>query len=300
MTKLSEVFPETSVSPAAEVRDTKATNNRSTPTSTMRIIEQTTIGKKSAATCEDTIVATADYIAVIDGSTSKTSMRIDPQYTNGQLCAMTTARCIETMAADMTCEQFCLTVTERTAALYDPRQKAAMARKPHLRSTASAIVYSRYRNEIWMIGDCQCIVDGQLYTNEKPEERHIAHERARFIREAINRQLYTPDELARHDYGRDHIHDRLVEATRGQNRDFAVIDGFSIPLRHIRIIPGGREMVLASDGYPYLYGTLDESERRLARLMADDPLCIDLYQATKGRMYGYNSFDDRSYIRFER
>ena len=54
---------------------------------------------------------------------------------------------------------------------------------------------------------------------------------------------------------------------------------------------------LASDGYPVLKGTLAESERELERIINNDPLCIDLYKATKGVMQGYKSFDDRTYIR---
>ena len=38
----------------------------------MKIIESSIIGKKSPAACEDGMVVTDDFIAVIDGSTSKT------------------------------------------------------------------------------------------------------------------------------------------------------------------------------------------------------------------------------------
>ena len=44
--------------------------------------------------------------------------------------------------------------------------------------------------------------------------------------------------------------------------------------------------------------TLAESETALANLIANDPLCISLYKATKGVLAGNASFDDRSYVRF--
>lgn len=57
------------------------------------------------------------------------------------------------------------------------------------------------------------------------------------------------------------------------------------------------EVVLASDGYPQLCPTLAESEAALRRQLDDDPFCIRTFKATKGRMVGNQSFDDRAYLR---
>ena len=264
----------------------------------MQIVEQKIVGKKSLATCEDTIVVTPDFVAVIDGSTSKTDKRISDHYSNGQLCARTVGHCIATMDSATDCRGFCQIVTHQVAALYSKSQRAQLQAHPHLRATASAVIYSRLRHEVWLVGDCQCRIDGQLYTNEKPSEHAIALERARVIRQALDRGLYTVDELRRHDYGRDAIYQQLIDATQGQNRDYAVIDGFDIALSHVPILAGGHHMVLASDGYPTLYDTLVESERQLSDLLHSDPLCIGPCCATKGWMEGANSFDDRSYVSF--
>ena len=56
--------------------------------------------------------------------------------------------------------------------------------------------------------------------------------------------------------------------------------------------------MLASDGYPHLKPTLDASEEALEKQLAADPLNIRLFKATKGWVSGNNSFDDRTYIRF--
>ena len=58
------------------------------------------------------------------------------------------------------------------------------------------------------------------------------------------------------------------------------------------------EVVLASDGYPFLKPTLAESEAALLHLIAHDPQCIHDFIATKGLVAGNKSFDDRTYIRF--
>ena len=46
----------------------------------MKIIESSIIGKKSPEACEDGMVVTDDFIAVIDGSTSKTPKAIIDEY----------------------------------------------------------------------------------------------------------------------------------------------------------------------------------------------------------------------------
>ena len=50
----------------------------------MKIAEQFIQGKHSAADCEDGIVVTDHFAAVIDGSTSKTPFRLDPAVKNGR------------------------------------------------------------------------------------------------------------------------------------------------------------------------------------------------------------------------
>ena len=58
------------------------------------------------------------------------------------------------------------------------------------------------------------------------------------------------------------------------------------------------EIVLASDGYPFLKPTLAASEAALAEQIANDPQNIRSFIATKGIVEGNKSFDDRTYIRF--
>ena len=89
----------------------------------------------------------------------------------------------------------------------------------------------------------------------------------------------------------------LKAACLEQNAAYAVIDGFEIPMDKVKIVPSGTEVILASDGYPYLAGTLEESEERLQKQLEDDPLCIYSFKATKGLMIGNISFDDRAYVR---
>lgn len=50
----------------------------------MTITEHFICGKHTADDCEDGIVVSNDFAAVIDGSTSKTPTRLDPSMKNGR------------------------------------------------------------------------------------------------------------------------------------------------------------------------------------------------------------------------
>jgi glycerophosphoryl diester phosphodiesterase len=94
----------------------------------------------------------------------------------------------------------------------------------------------------------------------------------------------------------------MIQTMKEQNVTYSVIDGFHIPRQHVKIISldfQPWDVVLASDGYPFLRPTLAESEHLLQQQREKDPLNIGPdFQATKGFHPDFNSFDDRSYIRF--
>ena len=279
----------------------------------MKIIESSIIGKKSQEACEDGMVVTDDFIAVIDGSTSKTPKHLNPDMKNGRYAMMLISEYIrEELKADATVDDFCQGVT---AYIYNKvYEKLGVEERlkehPEERLTASAILYSRTRNEVWMVGDCQAIIDGKLYENGKPYEQEIARKRVELIEQGLS-----PAEA------RKQIEPLLIEAMlSGQNQNYTVIDGFPIYQEGVKIVAlktkpvssdietyfqeqtkpvsSPNEVVLASDGYPFLKPTLAASEAALAEQIANDPQNIRSFIATKGIVEGNKSFDDRTYIRF--
>ena len=279
----------------------------------MKIIESSIIGKKSPEACEDGMVVTDDFIAVIDGSTSKTPKHLNPDMKNGRYAMMLISEYIrEELKADASVDDFCQGVT---AYIYNKvYEKLGVEERlkehPEERLTASAILYSRTRNEVWMVGDCQAIIDGKLYENGKPYEQEIARKRVELIEQGLS-----PAEA------RKQIEPLLIEAMlSGQNQTYTVIDGFPVYREGVKIVAlemkpasssietyfqehpkpvsSPNEVVLASDGYPFLKPTLAESEAALAEQIANDPQCIHDFIATKGLVAGNKSFDDRTYIRF--
>ena len=279
----------------------------------MKIIESSIIGKKSPEACEDGMVVTDDFIAVIDGSTSKTPKHLNPDMKNGRYAMMLISEYIrEELKADASVDDFCQGVT---AYIYNKvYEKLGVEERlkehPEERLTASAILYSRTRNEVWMVGDCQAIIAGKLYENGKPYEQEIARKRVELIEQGLS-----PAEA------RKQIEPLLIEAMlSGQNQTYTVIDGFPIYREGVKVVAlktkpasssietyfqeqtkpvsSPNEVVLASDGYPFLKPTLAESEAALAEQIANDPQCIHDFIATKGLVAGNKSFDDRTYIRF--
>lgn len=254
----------------------------------MTITEQFICGKHIAADCEDGIVITNDFAAVIDGSTSKTPKRLDPSMKNGRFAMLLISEYIKQMPADYTMNNFCRGITLRIAEEYAKRGIAEdMAEHPEERLTASVIIYSNSRKEVWMVGDCQAIIDGEHYDNSKPYEQEIAMQRATLIKNGMS-----PKEA------RCAIEPQLIKAMlEGQNRQYAVIDGTPIYMPGTRIVTASHCVVLASDGYPTLLPTLHESEEALAQHLTDDPQNITDFIATKGLVDGNVSFDDRAYIK---
>ena len=112
----------------------------------MKIIEQSVIPKSPAKKSEDGIVVTNNFIAVIDGSTSKTPYHHCPWMSNGRYAMRIISRYIRRMPADISCQQFCKGITRAIARHYWLRfPKKRMAEHPEERLTASAVIYSRLR-----------------------------------------------------------------------------------------------------------------------------------------------------------
>ena len=122
----------------------------------MNVIEKSIIGKKCQEACEDGLVVTGDFIAVIDGSTSKTSKHLNPEMKNGRYAMMLISEYIrQELKADALADDFCQGITHYICdKVYKPLGVAErLLQHPEERLTASAVIYSRARQEVWMVGD---------------------------------------------------------------------------------------------------------------------------------------------------
>ena len=260
----------------------------------MQIIEQKIEGKLGdPARCEDGLFVGEHFIAVVDGTTNKEHLGPSDK-PGGLLAREAICALLADLAPDVTCFDAVAQITACRAALGG--QHKATPR-------AVAIIYSRHRKEIWSIGDCQCLINGVRYAEEKAIDGVLSACRSAVI-EMLLAAGETEASLMQEDKARAQIlpmleRQHLLENTVGRY-GYPVLNGQPIPREYIKCykVTQGAEVVLASDGYPVLCHTLAESEAALAKLKKSDPLCYKQYVSTKGFRADGGSFDDRTYVRF--
>ena len=173
------------------------------------------------------------------------------------------------------------------------------------RLTCSAVIYSRTRREVWLIGDCQCRFGGRTYTHPKPVDTILTQIRCDVVRYFLDHGR-TVDDIRHNDPGRAYILSTLREQCNFQNDtnpynpySYPVLDGMPIDPQRVPTlaVADSKELILASDGYPVLFDTLAETETHLHTLLQRDPLCIRENPTTKCLVAGNCSFDDRTYLR---
>ena len=142
----------------------------------MHIQESFICGKHTAADCEDGMVITPHFAAVIDGSTSKTPMRLNPTMKNGRFAMLIISDYIQQMPACATIDDFCQGVTMRIANEYAQLGiTAQMTAHPEERLTASAIIYSHQRQEVWMVGETGYYLVAEI-VNILVDEKYLAED----------------------------------------------------------------------------------------------------------------------------
>lgn len=261
----------------------------------MKIIEQFIEGKKQdPALCEDGLFINDHFIAVIDGVTSKS----DALFNNkaGGRAAMEKT-CEVLSKADPESEAVDLFININKAV------KSVYPGEPTGEAAAFAVVFSKAKNQIWRVGDCQFMINSNLYVNEKVFDRIVSDVRS-LVLELARIEGKTDKELSDNDIGREFIMPVLKNehllANSKSRFGFTVLNGTDFDLSQIQIydVKEGDTIVLASDGYPFLCSSLRESEKKLFETIRDNPLCDKEYSSTKGLIPGNSSFDDRTYIKF--
>jgi hypothetical protein len=269
----------------------------------MQLIEKHLQGKTAHPNqCEDFLLFNSHFAAVIDGVTAKQKDMAGAGKIAGEILKKT----IEEMSAEITMEACIELLTSRLFAYYERQNLTEKARNHSAyRIAASAIIYSHFHRQIWMMGDCQCFINDQYYQTPTKIDTITSQARALYNHlELLSGK--TMEDLQKHDTGREFIQPLLQKQSRLQNNPragehaFFIIDGFPAIKSMIQSlpVPPEAEIVLASDGYPRLFRTLSKSEEYLADVIREDPLLISLHPSTKGIQPGNVSFDDRAYLRF--
>lgn len=259
----------------------------------VKVLEQFIEGRSgNPIECEDMVVLSDDYLAVLDGATDEGGQKIEG-LSSGLWAARTLARKIADMPGDLGAEEAFDFLSEALPGRREPGARC------------DAIIFSVARGEIWRVGTVHLLLDGIPY----PPSRRI-DETTSAARAALNQSLLLGGEslqmVAEEDPGRQLI----MPLLRGQkffaNNEqsewgYGVVDGQKIPSFFLEVFSakGVSEIVFASDGYPEIFSSLAESEEALARKLQEDPLLLRQPPATKGLRPGNISFDDRAYLRFQ-
>lgn len=282
----------------------------------MRIIERYCRGERNDQSLnEDGMLVTDDFAAVVDGVTSK-SVRHLCRPSGGVVAKDLMIDIIGGMPADASMRQMQRAVDARFQARYRSHEAGirVFADEPVERLQANAVVYSARRHEAWLFGDCQIMVNGVQTPTTKDVDVLLGDLRAFTVLALREMQDGTPDVPVSGSFGapasdaapKDPSRAMILPFLRLQSQfankrgpfGYFVFDGFTdmtYPIRTVPVSPGD-EVVQASDGYPLLRPTLDESERELQRLRSEDPDLIDRYRSTKG-FQGRATFDDLTYLR---
>lgn len=265
----------------------------------MEIIERYLQGKSpDDNSCEDKLVVTESFVAVIDGATYKGNAML-PELP-GKLVSILIETALGKLPPRLDARESIDIITKDVKAGLHQLDTESINQ-----AAASVVILSLNRREIWRVGDGLYRINDREYMPIPSIDGHMAA-----IRSCYNTTFHLDGEsinaLRAHDKGRELILPLLTRKYRFRNSEvdthfaFGAIDGTRVPDRFIEVMrlpPETCEVVLCSDGYPRVLSSLSESEAYLAKILLTDPLCIDLFMATKGVKIGDRSFDDRVYIR---
>lgn len=273
----------------------------------MQITEKFLEGKNpDQQLCEDGIFQSDDFVAVIDGATAKSKTQYDGK-SSGRAAMEKVRQALENVPADADVYTAidiitgCMAEWYRNLGIYEHLQSNYIERP-----SASAVIYSHQKKEIWQIGDCLAIVDDKHFYNNKILDEIVINARVLYLEMQIQQGKTVP-ELIDNDIGREFIlpllqnQGCLQNNFNGSEYAWEVFDGFPLLKERVKIIDASKAktLILASDGYPKLFNTLQESEEYLKYVLQNDPLCFTINKGTKALKKGNNSFDDRAYVKIE-
>lgn len=266
----------------------------------MKIIEQFTQGKfDDDSRNEDKIIVTDNFIAMLDGATSKRCPLLGGR-AGGRFAVDSAPAVFASMPAEMTAADAVVALSRALRAQGDAYRDLLTGVEP---PTYGMVVYSRARREVWRVGDLHFRLGAKDYPGSKLVDEINYAARALMVDIAL-RSGMTEAEIMKNDVGRDFIQPALDRqhflANRSGTYCYGVIDGRDVPAEFIEVYDAAdtSEIVLATDGYPVTLPTLAESEAYLADVLRDDPLMYKKHKGSKGLQTGQVSFDDRAYIRF--
>lgn len=247
---------------------------------------------KGAAPNLDRFVVTDDWVAVIDGVT--------PKSPDLEAATAATAALVDDLVAAVRSAAPELD----PVALVDRLAEVAADHQGEHQPAAAGAVFSLHRRQVVVVTDTWVSVDG-VATFYGHEFETVVTQARRALTEAELAAGRSVDDLRAEDPGRQAVHQLLLGEAALRNVDadgpyfYAALDGRPVPRRLLTVLDvpvGARTLCLASDGYPVLEPTWEETEAALRRDLDADPLRIGPHGGPKALAPGADSDDDRTFV----
>lgn len=134
----------------------------------MKIIESFLLGKnKDPSKCEDIIFTNNNFAAIIDGATSKSKYTFNGNST-GKQAALLVEMALKSLKYDATKEETADHITQTIHDFYkNENYLPKIIEDASNKCTASVIIYSKFQAEIWMFGDCHCLIDDKHHEDSE-------------------------------------------------------------------------------------------------------------------------------------
>ena len=262
------------------------------------VLEQFCQGKGDPAACEDRLIITPHFIAVIDGATS--SAPLASGKAGGIVAAEAIADTIQSLNPDATAHE-CITKASQAVFTATGVWPDASQNRP----CAAIVVYSAARREIWRVCDCHIRIDGTAYDGEVlvgqiPYTFRSAILRARL---ALGQTTVTAEQSRPREESLIRPFVQVQNVFLNNPTDpmgFGAINGLPVPEKFIEVfkVPDAKEIILCSDGFFTPPATLAEGLAELKRLKHEDPLLCHQVNGSRPFPADGDFFDDTTYVRF--
>ncbi len=275
----------------------------------MKVIEKFIKGKfDKEELCEDGISVTNNFIAIIDGVSSQSQFKYNNKKLGKIICDIL-LEAIPNIDNKFNCYQTIDFLNEYIIEFYKKNNiLEKISDDPANQPSASVIMYSKYYNQIWLIGDCMALYGDNILENKLEVDELYTKIRKMTI-EYFLATGYTEEQLLEEDIAKKFIQNLSKRQPYIRNKvynskyDYAVIDGFNRPnkklIKCIDVPSDIKEIVFVSDGYRKPFSTLKESEEYLKYIKKVDPLCYKEFAYERGFYKNQENYDDRAYIKFE-
>lgn len=167
-------------------------------------VESVSVGKRAEKN-EDSMYIGKNFVAVIDGVAHKSEIKINGKITNISEIITEAIKKIDRLNAPVYAKTLEFEEFVKYINLYIKKYLSQNGFTELVgKLEATGVIYSRYYNQIWLVGDCKAIYDGKAVENPLEVDRLYIDIRRKII-EALLHNGYTEEQLMNKDISKEII-----------------------------------------------------------------------------------------------